>query len=142
MPSSQSDKKAIAYTNLHLSAFSFVHPNRRPSIKQCCRKASPASETTDDRNQFIRIYHTEPSTYGYNQGCYLIRDMRYSSLRGWHAPSDDLVADDAAVGSPVSAIGWWADGEESGKEVWEVSFMKSTAVMRYNPDGYFSTKHS
>lgn len=132
MSSSQSDRKAAAYTTLHLSAFAFVCPESRPAIKECCRIANSVSESTDSRNQLIRIYHTEPSTYGYNQGSYLIRDMRYSSLRGWHAPGDDLVADDAAVGSPVSAIGWWKDGENSGEKVWEtrVYYVAKTGNLR------------
>ncbi|KAI1125335.1 hypothetical protein F5Y10DRAFT_284396 [Nemania abortiva] len=119
MSNNHPDEKAAAYTTLHLSAVAFVHPNSRPAIKECCCKSTPVPENTDNRNQHISIFHTEPSIYGYNDGCYLIREMRYSTVRGWHAPRDDLVADDAAIGSPVSAIGWWIGGGESGEEVWE-----------------------
>ncbi len=109
------------YTNLHLSAITFTHPSSPPNIKQCPCEAHATLEQGRDQNKLIRVYYTEPSRYGYNQGCYLVKETRYSTLQRWHAPSDDLVADDAAAGSPVVAVGWWMDGGESGDEVWQVS---------------------
>ncbi|KAK4239306.1 hypothetical protein C8A03DRAFT_32645 [Achaetomium macrosporum] len=132
--------EVVAYTKLHLSALAFVHPESRTHIKQCRCKAhappdTPATENrTSQKNQLVRIYHTEPSIYRYNEECYLVRETRYSSLQGhgWHAPSDDLVADDAVVGSAVSAVGWWADGGDNGEEAWEtrVYYIDKTGKLR------------
>jgi hypothetical protein len=49
----------------------------------------------------------------------LIKESRYTASNGWHVASDDLVADDAAPGSAVVAIGWWT---ESDQKIWEVIF--------------------
>ncbi|KAM0441265.1 hypothetical protein ACHAPT_000572 [Fusarium lateritium] len=103
------------YTKFHLSAITFLHPPAPLDIKQCPCYAKP-EEPTAEQNTFIRVYHTEPSIYGYNAGCSLVKESRYSTLQQWHGPTDDLVADDAAPGSPVTAIGWWAD---VANEVWE-----------------------
>lgn len=48
----------------------------------------------------------------------MIKESRFSTVDGWYAPSDDLVADDAAAGGAVTSIGWWSDIE---KTIWEVS---------------------
>jgi hypothetical protein len=106
-----------AYTGFHLSAITFLYPPSIPTIKQCPCDPSPAVAQIPEQNTVIRVYHTEPSDYSYNRGSYLIRESRFSTPQQWHAPSDDLVADDAAPGSPVAAIGWWAD---ISNEIWEV----------------------
>lgn len=111
---------AVTYTNLHLSAISFVHPPSIPNIKQCACETVTVPKQEHDQSNLIRVYYTEPSTFGYNQGSYLVKESRYNTTKGWHTASDDLVADDAAAGSPVSAIGWWVEGGNSVEEVWEV----------------------
>lgn len=105
------------YTKSHLSAITFLHPPSPVNIKQCPCDAKPEPKPASEQNTFIRIYHTEPSIYGYNAGCSLVRESRYTTSQQWHGPSDDLVADDAAPGSPVASVGWWAD---LASEVWEV----------------------
>lgn len=102
---------AIPYTTFHMSALAFVHPGGRPShLKQCCAPSPAPGDAGRPKDQHIRVYHAEPSHYGYNPGCYVIRESRFTSQQGWHAPKvDDLVADDAAAGSAVCAIGWWID---------------------------------
>ncbi len=79
----------------------------------------------DNAQEHIRVYRNEPSIYDYNQGCYLIKESRFSTLNGWHAPTDDLVADDAAPGSAVAAVGWWEeDGiSKASNRVWQVSLL-------------------
>ncbi|KAJ4185052.1 hypothetical protein NW767_013011 [Fusarium falciforme] len=104
------------YTKSHLSAITFLHPPSPVNIKQCPCDAKPEPKPASEQNTFIRVYHTEPSIYGYNAGCSLVRESRYSTSQQWHGPSDDLVADDAAPGSPVASVGWWAD---LANEVWE-----------------------
>ena len=108
----------IPYTTFHLSAVAFIHPGGRPShIKQCC---APNENAGRPKDQHIRVYHAEPSHYSYNHGCYVIRESRYNTQQGWHAPKvDDLVADDAIAGSAVCAIGWWQE-----EHVWSVSKSK------------------
>jgi hypothetical protein len=109
------------YTTLHLSANSFLYPPNPPDIRRCACKANATNEAVPDQEKLIRIYHTEPSVYAYNQGSYLIKESRYSTKKGWHAPDDDLVADDALFGSPVASHGWWEDGGQGDNKVWEVS---------------------
>jgi hypothetical protein len=119
------------YTNLNLSALTFLHPPNPPNhLNQCQCQVLPEQQQKKDQANNIRIYYNEPSSYTYNSNCYLIKESRYSSLDGWHAPSDDLVADDAAAGSAVVGVGWWgksskgdegSKGNEGGEEVWEVS---------------------
>lgn len=110
------------YTKSHLSAITFLHPPNPVNIKQCPCDAKPEPKPASEQNTFIRVYHTEPSIYGYNAGCSLVRESRYSTSQQWHGPSDDLVADDAAPGSPVASVGWWAD---LANEVWEVCIILS-----------------
>ena len=117
--SSNSTSKNSNYTNLHLSALTFLHPPSPPNITQCPCEAQTAHEKKRDTNKHIRVYHNEPSGYAYNSGCYLIKESRYSTLDGWHTPSDDLVADDARAGSAVVAVGGWQEKGKSG-EVWKV----------------------
>ncbi|KAJ2895987.1 hypothetical protein MKZ38_005995 [Zalerion maritima] len=111
------------YTNLHLAAAAFLHPPNPPHNKQCpCdTKTSPAQVL--ERNKHIRVYHNEPSPYDYNAGCYLVKETRYSTLGRWHAPSDDLVADDAATGSSVVAIGWRVEGAADGEGGTRIYYM-------------------
>jgi hypothetical protein len=109
-----------SYTNLHLSALTFLHPPNPPDHQfqcHCCEQSSSKL----DRMKHIRVYHNEPSGYAYNSDCYLIKESRYSTIQKWHAPSDDLVADDAAVGSAVVAVGWWIEDRKDEKDEWEVS---------------------
>ncbi|KAF1959905.1 hypothetical protein CC80DRAFT_489953 [Byssothecium circinans] len=109
------------YTNLHLSAISFEYPPAQPAIAQCKCEEQPSRQGGDHDQKHIRVYRNEPSPYGYNQGCYVIKESRYSTLNGWHAPTDDLVADDAASGSPVAATGWWekSGNSKGSEEVWQ-----------------------
>ncbi|KAI8719735.1 Fucose-specific lectin [Fusarium sp. LHS14.1] len=104
------------YTKSHLSATTFLHPPSPVTIKQCPCDAKTEPKPASEQNIFIRVYHAEPSIYGYNAGCSLVRESRYSTSQQWHGPSDDLVADDAAPGSSVASVGWWAD---LASEVWE-----------------------
>ncbi|KAL2129778.1 hypothetical protein VTI74DRAFT_7312 [Chaetomium olivicolor] len=55
-----------------------------------------------------------PSSYSYDLG--RIKESRFSDRKGWYAPSDDLVADDAAAGTPVATVGWW----EESRSVFQV----------------------
>ncbi|KAK4121110.1 hypothetical protein N657DRAFT_683209 [Parathielavia appendiculata] len=106
------DAADIPYTTFHLAACSFVHPDGRPShIRQCCAP-KPAAENgaARPREQHIRLYHSEPSHFGYNRGCDIIRESRFSTRQGWHAPAvDDLVADDVGAGSAIASVGWWVE---------------------------------
>ena len=114
----------VTYTNLHVSTLTFSHPPNPPDhLNQCQRQAQPGQQQKRDHNKHIRVYHNEPSGYAYNSSCFLIKESRYSTLKGWHAPSDDLVADDAGVGSPVVGVGWWTEGGKVDEEVWEVSLL-------------------
>jgi hypothetical protein len=108
----------IPYTTFHMSALAFVHPGGRPShLKQCCVPNPTPENAGRPKDQHIRVYHAEPSHHSYNHGYFVIRESRYTTQQGWHAPKvDDLVADDAAAGSAVCAIGWWAE-----EQVWHVS---------------------
>ncbi|XXG98198.1 Fe-S cluster-binding ribosome biosynthesis protein [Hypoxylon texense] len=108
------------YTNLHLSAVASLYPPTPRNVKHMCEsKLSP--ETQTEQSKLIRVYYTEPSYFGYNPGSYLIKETRYGVQQKWHAASDELVADDAAPGSPVAAVGWWvssADGQ-GFEDTWE-----------------------
>jgi hypothetical protein len=106
----------VAYTSNHLAAITFSYPPGAPNVKQCPCDPAPAPKPGSGQNEVIRVYHTEPSEYSYNRGSHLIKESRFSSPLQWHAPSDDLVADDVASGSPVAATGYWAD---VAKEIWE-----------------------
>ena len=117
--SSKSTSNNSVYTNLHLSALIFRHPPASQPSTRCPCEAPTTEEKKQDSNRQIRVYHNEPSGYTYNSDCYLIKESRFSTSGGWHSPSDDLVADDAAVGSPVVAVGRWQEGEDA-EEVWKV----------------------
>ncbi|KAI9150812.1 hypothetical protein HJFPF1_10589 [Paramyrothecium foliicola] len=108
-----------AYTTLHLSANSFLYPPNPPDIRRCACKANATNEPVLDQEKLIRVYHTEPSVYAYNQGSFLVRENRYSTKKGWHAPNDDLVADDASFGTPVASLGWWVEGGQGDNNVYE-----------------------
>jgi hypothetical protein len=120
---------SLPYTTLHLSAISFTYPPSPPEARRCACKAKASVEQVLDQEKLIRIYHTEPSVYAYNQGSFVIRETRYSSKKGWHAPSDDLVADDAQFGSPVASFGWWRDANNT---LWEskVYYIDNTGHLR------------
>ncbi|KEY71206.1 hypothetical protein S7711_02317 [Stachybotrys chartarum IBT 7711] len=111
--------EVAAYTTLHLSAVSFLYPPNLPDIQRCACKARSPPEPIPDQSKLIRVYHTEPSVYAYNQGSYLVKETRFSTEQGWHAPSDDLVADDALFGSPVASFGWWRGGGQDETKIWE-----------------------
>ncbi|OTB06542.1 hypothetical protein M426DRAFT_20988 [Hypoxylon sp. CI-4A] len=109
------------YTNLHLSAVATLYPPTPRNIKLMCDD-QPARKAPKDQRKIARIYYAEPSYYGYNPGCYLIKETRYSSVQDeWHPASDELVADDAAPGTPVIAIGWWLDSDDGLglEDIWE-----------------------
>lgn len=108
------------YTNLHLFASTFFYPPNPPPVTQCPCEAQTAPKQIQDPNKHIRLYYNDPSGYAYNSDCYLIKESRYSTFGGWHSPSDDLVADDAGVGSAVVAAGRWLEKEESDEEAWKV----------------------
>lgn len=114
--------KSSYYTNLHLSAVATLYPPTPRHIKRTC-EAKSSQKDPGDQKKLIRVYYTEPSYYGYNPSCYLIKETRFGVPQEWYAASDELVADDAAPGSPVAAIGWWADSEDGlgFKGTWEVS---------------------
>jgi len=112
------------YTKLNLAAVSFAYPPSTADIKHCLCESSatqPPAQAPKDAGDFIRIYHSEASRYAYNRDSWLIRESRYDNKQGWHAPNDDLVADDAAPGSPVATVGWWEENQEGGNETWEAS---------------------
>ncbi|KAK4104272.1 hypothetical protein N658DRAFT_420143 [Parathielavia hyrcaniae] len=117
----------IPYTTFHLAGCSFVHPEGRPSnIRQCCAPKPAPTPGAPPKEQLIRLYHSEPSHFSYNRGCDVIRESRYSTAKGWHAPAaDDLVADDVAPGSAIASMGWW-----SAPEVYE------TRVYYIDKNGY------
>ncbi|KAF2122101.1 hypothetical protein BDV96DRAFT_682112 [Lophiotrema nucula] len=94
------------YTNLHLATLAFVYPPNPPTVITCPCEAQPVPQPRD-QEKHIRVYHNEPSGYGYNSGRFHIKESRFSTSKGWCAPIDDLVADDAAAGSPVATVGWW-----------------------------------
>ncbi|KAI1174585.1 hypothetical protein F4777DRAFT_599338 [Nemania sp. FL0916] len=121
-----------AYTRLNLAAITFVHPPNRSDIKYCPCNTPATPQTKRETTLYIRVYHTEPSVYAYNQNSWLVRETRFSTAEGWHAPGDDLVADDALPGSPVAVTGWWIDGPESGHSVWEtrVYYIDTTGHIR------------
>ncbi|RYC59104.1 hypothetical protein CHU98_g7096 [Xylaria longipes] len=106
----------------HLAAVAFSHPPSPWSIKQCACEGKQLPGKPAPQSQHIRIYYAEPSYYDYTPGCFLIKENRFSDAQGWHAPSDGLVADDAAAGSAVAAIGWWHSSEDglSFKDPWEL----------------------
>ncbi|KAI1141909.1 hypothetical protein F5Y05DRAFT_369112 [Hypoxylon sp. FL0543] len=108
------------YTNLHLSAVSTLYPPIPRGIKHLCG-TNPSQATRQGLERITRVYYAEPSYYGYNPGCYMIRETRYGIQKAWHPASDELVADDAAPGSPVVAVGWWVDSDNGVdfKEIWE-----------------------
>lgn len=109
----------FAYTQFHLSAVASPHSH---NIRQCTCEEKERPALPEHQSKLIRVYYTEPSYYDYNRGSYLIKETRFDPLQKWHAPSDELVADDAAAGSPVAAIGWWQeskDGPDPG-DPWEV----------------------
>jgi hypothetical protein len=112
-------KASSNYTNLHLSALAFHRPSN-PSAELCqeCQRPRVLPEEVH-----IRVYHNEPSGYRYNSDCYLIKESRYNTTRGWYSPaSDDLVADDARVGSAVVGVGWFQiDASFKPTRTWEVS---------------------
>ncbi|RYP80681.1 hypothetical protein DL770_006133 [Monosporascus sp. CRB-9-2] len=120
------------YTRLNLAAITFVHPPNRSDIKHCPCDTSTTPQTNQDTTKFIRVYHTEPSVYGYNQNAWLVRETRFSTAEGWHAPGDDLVADDATPGSPVAVTGWWTEDPESDHSIWEtrVYYIDTTGHIR------------
>ncbi|KAK5630869.1 hypothetical protein RRF57_006584 [Xylaria bambusicola] len=62
---------------------------------------------TKKLSQHVRLYYAEPGYYAHAPGCFLIKENRFSDGKGWHPPSDGLVADDAVAGSPIAAVGWW-----------------------------------
>lgn len=133
MATTSADK---TYTNLHLSALTFVHPPQPPehAYRCSCQDRAPHEEKRD-RSKHIRVYYNEPTGYAYNSGCYLIKESRYDTLTKWHAPNDDLVADDAAVGSPVAAVGRWIEysqGEEERPDVYEtrVYYVDKNGILR------------
>ncbi|KAH7305555.1 hypothetical protein B0I35DRAFT_113019 [Stachybotrys elegans] len=121
-----------AYTTLHLAATSFVYPPNAPDIRHCACKSTTIAEATPEQSKHVRVYHTEPSVFAYNQGSYVIRETRFSTERGWHAPSDDLVADDAIFGSPVASIGWWVIGDQGSPKIWQsrVYYIDNTGKLR------------
>lgn len=114
------------YTNFHISAVTFIYPpnpppvTQCPCITQCPCEAQTAQEQIQHPNKHIRVYYNEPSGYAYNSDCYLIKESRYSTLGGWHSASDDLVADDAMVGSAVVAAGRWQEKKSCHEEAWKV----------------------
>lgn len=111
------------YTNLHLAALAFVYPPSPPNIAACpCEEHSAPQAHVAGQEKHIRVYRNEPSGYGYNSGRYQIRESRFNNARGWHSPTDDLVADDAAEGSPVATIGWWekTNSDEKSAAVFQV----------------------
>ncbi|KAJ3568170.1 hypothetical protein NPX13_g6515 [Xylaria arbuscula] len=93
-------------TQFHLAAVSFVYPPSPWTLRQCvCGKH--VAERPEKLSQHIRLYYAEPSYYAHTPGCFLIKENRFIDGKGWHAPSDGLVADDAVAGSPIAAVGWW-----------------------------------
>ncbi|KAI8633597.1 hypothetical protein F5Y19DRAFT_246235 [Xylariaceae sp. FL1651] len=120
------------YTRLNLAAITFVHPPNHSDIKHCPCDASTTPQTNQDTTNFIRVYHTEPSVYAYNQNAWLVRETRFSTAEDWHAPGDDLVADDATPGSPVAVTGWWNEDSESDHSIWEtrVYYIDTTGHIR------------
>ncbi|KAK3370931.1 hypothetical protein B0T24DRAFT_667707 [Lasiosphaeria ovina] len=119
MAENKTQAPTAAYTKFNLAAVTFVHPRSPPDIKQCPCEHVDAPQAAQAASKFIRVYHTERSGYPYNRDSWLIRETRYSTEKGWHPPNDDLVADDAAPGSPVAAVGWWLENEEGAPDVWE-----------------------
>ncbi|KAI0806520.1 hypothetical protein GGR55DRAFT_696944 [Xylaria sp. FL0064] len=104
--------KSQVYTQYHLAAIAFSHPPSPWSIKQCTCEGKQLPEKPTQKSQHIRLFYTEPSYYDYTRGSFLIKENRFSETQGWYAPSDGLVADDAAAGSAVAAIGWWHSSED------------------------------
>ncbi|KAI0128053.1 hypothetical protein F4776DRAFT_655332 [Hypoxylon sp. NC0597] len=138
-PSDQAVNGTSHYTNLHLSAVSTLYPPTPRDIKHMCG-GSPSHKTPQEQKRITRVYYAEPSYYGYNPTCYMIKETRYDIGNQWHPPSDELVADDAKTGSPVVAVGWWVESEDGldFKKIWE------TRVYYIDKDGKIRerTNHS
>lgn len=125
---------ASTYTNLHLAALAFLYPPSPPAITACPCEAQPESQARD-QEKHIRVYRNEPSGYGYNLGRFNIKESRFSTLKGWHAPADDLVADDAAAGTPVATVGWWEKNgsDDESESVFQVSVAVPACLFCTNP---------
>ncbi|OTA59254.1 hypothetical protein K449DRAFT_424072 [Hypoxylon sp. EC38] len=140
-PNDQAINGTTHYTNLHLSAVSTLYPPSPRNIKHICG-ASP-SHKTQEQKPITRVYYAEPSYYGYNPSCYIIRETRYGIQKQWHPASDDLVADDAKPGSPVVAVGWWVESDDGlyFKDIWEtrVYYIDENGMIRERTNrSYFS----
>ncbi|KAI1379573.1 hypothetical protein F4677DRAFT_442548 [Hypoxylon crocopeplum] len=108
------------YTNLHLSAVPTLYPPSPRNFHVRCGE-EPPRKAPEQQTKLIRTFYTEPNHLSYNRGSYLIKETRYAIRQEWHAASDELVADDAAPGSAVIAVGWWVDSEDRRgfEEIWE-----------------------
>ncbi|OTA94262.1 hypothetical protein M434DRAFT_10803 [Hypoxylon sp. CO27-5] len=142
-PSDQAVNGTTHYTNLHLSAVSTLYPPTPRNIKHICG-ASPSHKTPQEQKTITRVYYAEPSYYGYNPSCYIIKETRYGIQNQWHPASDELVADDAKPGSPVVAVGWWLESDDGleFKEIWETRVYyigKDGVIQERTNRSYFST---
>ncbi|KAI1416978.1 hypothetical protein F5Y13DRAFT_204332 [Hypoxylon sp. FL1857] len=94
------------YTHMHLSAVSTLFPPTPRNVQKLCGP-NPSRGTPQGQKRITRVYYAEPSYYDYT--CYMIREIRYGIPKQWYPANNEVVVDDAILGSPVAAVGWWLD---------------------------------